>query len=571
MEYKWTLIDDQNTRKVEELSMVLGMKEDLARLLISRGIGGFQAAKNFFRPDLEHLHDPLLMKDMKKAVDRLSYAIENSENILVYGDYDVDGTTSVALMYSYLEKLNPNVGFYIPDRYKEGYGLSFQGIDFAEDNGFELMICLDCGIKAIDQVKYAAEKGIDVIICDHHRPGTELPEAVAVLDPKRQDCDYPFKELCGCGVGFKLLQALNQSLELPLKELFAYLDLVAIAIGADIVPITGENRILAHYGLKVVNSRKRPGINALLQVAKVEKELSITDVVFIIGPRINAAGRLHSATKAVELLISNDQEVLDILSEEIDQYNIQRKSMDQTITKQALEMIDQDSQLLDAKTSVLFNKDWHKGVIGIVASRLTEHYYRPTIVLTESDGKATGSARSVKHFDVYQAIEKCSSLLENFGGHKYAAGLTMKMENVKEFQQQFENVVTEMINEEWLIPEIRIDLEINFDRINPKFLSIINQMAPFGPGNMRPVFVSHGCKDSGYSKVLKEKHLKLRVMQQSNPAIKMSGIAFGMADKLALIQSGQPFSLAYQIYENEWQGKKNIELMIKDIKASSSN
>ncbi len=568
MDYKWAVNRNKERRKVEELAMVLGMKEDLAELLVNRGISSFNEAKTFFRPQLSDLHDPFLMKDMDVAVKRLTKAIEDKEQMLIYGDYDVDGTTSVSLMYSYLEKINPNIGFYIPDRYKEGYGLSYQGIDFAHENGISLMICLDCGIKAIEKIEYANEKGIDIIICDHHRPGNEIPKAIAVLDPKRPDCHYPFDELCGCGVGFKLLQAFVIENGLNMEELFEYLDLVAIAVGADIVPIVGENRILAHYGLKVINQLKRPGIRALLEVAKAKKELSITDVVFIIGPRINAAGRIHSALKAVELLTSDDEKTLEKLSKEIEHFNSHRKTLDKSITKEALEIISSDSELLEAKSSVVFSEGWHKGVIGIVASRLTEHYYRPTIVLTENNGKATGSARSVRHFDVYNAIEKCSDLLENFGGHKYAAGLTLKKENLTNFQMKFEKVVTESMNEEWLIPELNIELEIDLERINPKFISIINQMAPFGPGNMKPVFVSHHCLDTGYSKVLKEEHLKLYIKQEKNPSIKMGGIAFGMADKMNILESGKPFSIAYQVYENEWKGNKKIELMVKDIELS---
>lgn len=566
MNYKWVLKETKDPTKVKELSLALGMKADLANLLVNRGISDFEEARAFFRPDLKQLHDPFLMKDMDKAVRRLTLAVEEEENILIYGDYDVDGTTSVSLVYSFLEKINANVGFYIPDRYKEGYGLSYAGIDFAESNGITLMVCLDCGIKAIDKVKYAKEKGIEIIICDHHRPGKELPDAFAVLDPKRKDCDYPFKELCGCGVGFKLLQGFVETNGYEMFELYKYLDLVAIAIGADIVPITGENRTLAYFGLKIVNDNPRPGIKALLDVAKSTKELTITDVVFILGPRINAAGRIHSGSKAVELLVSTEKETLEKLSKEIDDFNTDRKSLDKSITKEALEMISNDSRMLGSKTSVVFHENWHKGVVGIVASRLTEHYYRPTIVLTENDGMATGSARSVKHFDVYNAIEKCSALLENFGGHKYAAGLTLKKENLRAFQEQFENAVSEDMDESWLIPEITIEQEIDLDRINGKFMNILAQMAPYGPGNMKPVFVCHNCSDTGYSKILKEEHLKIFVKQNIKPNFKMGGIGFGMAEKVKILKSGKPFSLAFQVYENEWQGKKKIELMIKDIK-----
>ncbi|NND78066.1 MAG: single-stranded-DNA-specific exonuclease RecJ [Flavobacteriales bacterium] len=566
MEYKWSLKKGGDVELTKELAEQLNIGEDLASLLINRDIHSFEEARSFFRPDLSTLHDPFLMKDMDKAVRRLTLAIEESENILVYGDYDVDGTTSVSLVYSFLEKINANVGFYIPDRYKEGYGLSYLGIDFAEENGIDLMICLDCGIKAVDKVKYAKDKGIDIIICDHHRPGKTVPDAYAVLDAKQKDCPYPYKELCGCGVGFKLLQGFVETNGYDMQDLYKYLDLVSIAIGADIVPITGENRTLAYYGLKVINENPRPGIKALMDIAKAPKEMTITDVVFIIGPRINAAGRIHTGARAVELLVSDEEETLKKLSVEIDDFNTRRKTLDKSITREALEMIANDSQLMNAKSSVVFKRDWHKGVVGIVASRLTEHYYRPTIVLTENDGKATGSARSVKHFDVYNAIEKCSDLLENFGGHKYAAGLTMKVENIQAFQERFETAVAGSINSDWLTPEISIEREIDFERITPKFINVLNQMAPFGPGNMKPVFVTHNCQNTAYSKILKESHLKLYVNQINSPQVKMGGIAFGMADKMKILESGKPFSVAYQVYENEWQGNKKIEIMVKDIK-----
>lgn len=546
--------------------MVLNIREDLASLLVNRGIKTYEQARQYFRPDIDMLHDPFLMKDMELAVQRVSAAIEGDEPILIFGDYDVDGTTSVALVYSFLEQLTENIAFYIPDRYKEGYGLSYKGIDFAHENGISLIICLDCGVKAIDQVKYARDKGIDIIICDHHRPGSKLPDAVAILDPKRANCTYPYDELCGCGVGFKLLEALSIKRGIDKRILLNYIDLVAIAIGSDIVPITGENRVFAHFGLKKVNEDPRPGIKALLDVAKAPEVLSITDLVFILGPRINAAGRIKSGQKAVELLISTNAEELIDLSKEIDQYNTYRKELDKSITEEALEIIESDQELVSQNSSVVFKDSWHKGVVGIVASRLIEHYYRPTIVLTQSNGKATGSARSVKNFDVYNAIEKCSDLLENFGGHKYAAGLTMDVSKIEEFQKRFEEVVSAEILPELLVPEIQIDEIIDFNRINPSFLNTMNRMAPFGPGNMKPVFVSHYCKDTGWSKPLNGGHVKMYIYQEKSPSVKMGGIAFKMNDKLEIIQSGEPFSVAYQVYENAWNGKKKIELMVKDIK-----
>lgn len=569
MDYKWTYKTLKDKRLKEELAMVLGIKEDLSALLVNRGIKSFEQAKKYFRPDIDMLHDPFLMRDMDAAVDHLSKALENDESILIYGDYDVDGTTSVSMVYSFLNQLSENIAFYIPDRYKEGYGLSYQGIDFAEENGISLIICLDCGVKAIDKVEYAKQKGIDIIICDHHRPGKQLPDAIAVLDPKREDCTYPYKELCGCGVGFKLLQAFSIKKGIDRRMLFQYIDLLAIAIGSDIVPITGENRVLAHFGLKKVNENPMPGIRALLEVAKAPELLTITDLVFIIGPRINAAGRIKSGQRAVELLISENADEQIELSKKIDQYNTHRKELDKSITEEALEIINSDSELIQQKSSVVFKDGWHKGVVGIVASRLIEHYYRPTIVLTQSNGKATGSARSVSHFDVYNAIEKCSDLLENFGGHKYAAGLTLDIENVEAFQKKFEEVVSIEIDPELLIPEISIDEVIDFDRISDSFIKIIDQMAPFGPGNMKPIFVTHHCKDTGWTKPLDGGHIKLYIHQEQNPALKIGGIAFKLGDKLDIIQSGKPFSIAFQVYENEWNGKKKIELMVKDIKYTS--
>ncbi len=562
---RWTLLPKPEASKVSELSSALGVDLTIASLLIQRGIDTYEAARKFFRPSLEDLHDPYLMKDMDMAVARIEKAISEGENILVFGDYDVDGTTSVALLSSFLKSYYPNVATYIPDRYEEGYGVSYQGIDFAEDNGFSLIIALDCGVKAIDKVSYAKEKGIDFIICDHHRPGDELPEAIAVLDPKRSDCDYPYKELCGCGVGFKLVQALAGNRGQTLEDLLLYLDLVATAIGADIVPITGENRVLAHYGLKVINSNPRTGFKAILQQVKKEK-LTITDVVFIIAPRINAAGRMKHGNHAVTLLTETDMDLAARFAAEIEQFNIDRKETDKSITKEALEQIKANDEE-DRHTTVVYNANWHKGVIGIVASRLTETYYRPTLVFTESGEKLAASARSVKGFDVYEALEQCSEHIEQFGGHKYAAGLTLLKEDYEKFKLQFERVVAETINPKLLVPEVKVDAALDFDMINPKFYRILKQFAPFGPGNMSPVFMAENLWDSGYGKCVGEEgaHLKLGVHQGSGPVY--GAIGFGLGDKKDLACSSKPFKAVFNLDENTWQGKTSIQLRLRDIKS----
>ncbi|MGB1318664.1 MAG: single-stranded-DNA-specific exonuclease RecJ, partial [Flavobacteriales bacterium] len=452
-------------------------------------ISTFEEAKNFFRPSLDDLHDPFLMKGMDKAVSRIEQALGNGEKILIYGDYDVDGTTAVALVYSFLKDLG-QIDFYIPDRYKEGYGLSMAGIDYAKEFGISLIIALDCGIRAIDKVAYANELDIDIIICDHHLPGLELPEAHAILDPKQKDCEYPFKELCGCGVGFKLLQAFCERNNEDFERLYAKADSLAISIAADIVPITGENRILATFGVQQINESPSTGIQAMLKYAKIDRPLTISDVVFIIGPRINAAGRIASGKRAVELLISDDLDDALKFSEEISKYNTERRTLDKSVTDGALEIVATEDFYSDSKSTVVFNKDWHKGVVGIVASRLIEKHYKPTIVLTESEGVATGSARSVKGFDVHAALTECEDLLEQFGGHKYAAGMSLKLENVDAFRERFEKVVSERIEEHMLTPKLDVDLEIDLDRITPKFMGLLKQFGPFGPGNMNPVFVS---------------------------------------------------------------------------------
>lgn len=561
---RWTIKPKPDPNKVARLSKELGVDDTTSFLLIQRGIETFEEAKDFFRPDLKDLHDPFLMKDMEKAVARIEEAILNQENILVYGDYDVDGTTSVALVSSYLRTYYPNVATYIPDRYDEGYGISYKGIDFAEDNNFSLIIALDCGIKAIDKVDYASKKGVDFIICDHHRPGTEIPKAKAVLDPKRDDCDYPFKELCGCGVGFKLIQALASKKGETIDDLLLYLDLVATAIGADIVPIVGENRILAYHGLKVINQNPRPGFKAIIEQVKKET-LTITDVVFIIAPRINAAGRMKHGNHAVTLLCETDSDLAAQYANEIDTYNTDRRDTDKRITIEVLNQIEEHKEQ-EGYTTVVYNENWHKGVIGIVASRLIETYYRPTLVFTKSGDVLAASARSVKGFDVYNALEQCSEFIEQFGGHKYAAGLTLKLENYEKFKTQFEKVVSETIDPKLLIPEISIDSQINLTDITPKFYRILSQFAPFGPGNMTPVFMSEDLQDTGYGKQVGEDKTHLRFTATQNGKGKLVGIGFGLGDQIELIKNKNLFKAAYTVDENEWNGNVSLQLKLKDIK-----
>lgn len=568
---RWTLKPKPNPETVKQLQQSLNVDEAIATLLVQRGIETFEAAKCFFRPSLEHLHDPYLMKDMDKAVVRILQAIEEGEKILVYGDYDVDGTTSVALMSSYLKTKTANVATYIPDRYDEGYGISYKGIDFAEDNDFSLIIALDCGIKAIDKIAYAENKGIDFIICDHHRPGQEVPNAVAVLDPKQDDCNYPYKELCGCGVGFKLIQALAKKYDETIDDLIPYLDLVATAIGADIVPITGENRVLAYFGLQVINAQPRAGFKAIINQIKKES-LTITDVVFIIAPRINAAGRMKHGQYAVDLLTETDLQTAIKYAEEIEAFNTDRKEADQSITQEALELIQADKEE-NRLTTVVYQDHWHKGVIGIVASRLIETYYRPTLVFTKSGDKLAASARSVSGFDVYNALQGCAAHIEQFGGHKYAAGLTLKEENYLAFKQAFEDEVSKTIDKNLLTPEIKVDMQIDLAEIDDKFWRIIRQFAPFGPGNMTPIFMTNNLKDTGYGKCVGEddKHLRFTATQ-SNSVTKRSQspkfvcIGFNLGEKLHLIKDKQPFSAVYSVDENHWQGNVSLQLKIRDIK-----
>ena len=563
---RWTIKPKPSEEKVKQLAQALNVEDFVATLLVQRGIETFDDAKRFFRPTLNDLHDPYLMKDMEKAVERIENAIENQENILVFGDYDVDGTTAVSLVSSYLRTYYPNVATYIPDRYAEGYGVSFKGIDFADDNGFSLIIALDCGIKSIDHVAYAKERNIDFIICDHHRPGDFLPDAVAVLDPKRNDCSYPYDELCGCGIGFKLIQALGKNRNQTIDDLIPYLDLVATAIAADIVPMTGENRVLAYFGLQVINAEPRPGIKALIHQIK-KQTLDITDVVFIIAPRINAAGRIKHGNHAVELLTEFDFEQAQQFASEIEAYNSERKDLDKLITKEALLQIE-ENQEKERFTSVVFQEDWHKGVIGIVASRLIETYYRPTLVFTKSGDKYAASARSVKGFDVYNALEACSEHLEQFGGHMYAAGMTLKEENYQNFKNAFEKVVQETIHPDMLVPEIAIDAEIDFINITPKLSRILKQFEPFGPQNMTPVFLTKNVKDTGYGKPMgqEDEHLKLFLKQSRSPGTEgIAAIGFGLGNKHDLTTNQKPFQIAYCIDENEWNGKTSLQLRLKDI------
>ncbi|MBD0831158.1 single-stranded-DNA-specific exonuclease RecJ [Aestuariibaculum sediminum] len=562
---RWTIKPKPESEKIEALKEALQVDDITATLLLQRGIQTFDEAKAFFRPSLNDLHNPYLMKDMDKAVARMEQALANDEKILVYGDYDVDGTTSVALMSSYLKTRSSWVATYIPDRYDEGYGVSFKGIDFASDNEFTLIIALDCGIKAIDKVNYAKEKGIDFIICDHHRPGDTIPDAIAVLDPKRNDCQYPYKELCGCGVGFKLVQALAEEMGHSILDLTGYLDLVATAIGADIVPITGENRILAYYGLKVINSTPRPGIQALINQVSKKNELTITDVVFMVAPRINAAGRMKHGNYAVTLLAEDDMDLANTYAEDINAYNEDRRETDRQITEEALMQIEENKEQ-DRNTTVVYHEHWHKGVIGIVASRLTETYYRPTLVFTKSGDKLAASARSVVGFDVYNALEACSKYIEQFGGHKYAAGLTLKEENYEAFKQAFEDEVTKTIDRSLLTPEIKIDAQINLNDITPKFYRILKQFAPFGPSNMTPVFITTNVADTGWGKCVgaDESHLRVTLKQSDSQAF--VGIGFGLGNKIDVISGQVPFDVVYSIDENEWQGKVSLQLKLRDLK-----
>jgi single-stranded-DNA-specific exonuclease len=567
MEKRWNL-KPVNHDKVKALQEHLKISPVLCTMLTQRGIESFEEARRYFRPSLPDLHDPFLMKDMHKAVDRIIHSLNNKEKILVYGDYDVDGTTSVACMYRFLVSLNADAEFYLPHRYKEGYGVSKAGIEYAISHGFKLIVSLDCGIKSVELVAYAKANDIDFIICDHHLPDETLPPAVAILNTKQKDCPYPYKELCGCGVGLKLIQALCQTLHLSDERWTRYLDLVATAIAADIVSMTGENRILTYFGLKLVNENPSTGIKALLHLAELKEKVQVNNLVFVIAPRVNAAGRMDDARKAVELFVEEDFEKALALAEQLHSDNTDRREADSTITEEALALLENDDNNSSRKTTVLYQGHWHKGVVGIVASRLVEKYYRPTIVLTNSGEKVSGSARSVIGFNVYEAIHQCRDLLDNYGGHFYAAGLTMKTENVQAFKARFEEVVAASITADQQVPEVSIDTEIAFKDITPKFYDIICQMEPFGPDNMRPVFVAKNVYETGSSRIVKEAHIKFQLKQGS---ILMDGIGFGMAEKFGLLQPNVPLDVVFTLDENEWQGNKKIQLRVIDLRASGKD
>lgn len=582
MTKRWILKKNADDEIVNNLADELNISKNLSSLLINRGITTYKEAKDFFRPSLSGLHNPFLYKDMDKCINRIESAIKNNEKILIYGDYDVDGTTAVALVYSFLKKFYKNVDYYIPDRYDEGYGISKKSIDFAADNNFSLVIALDCGIKGNEKIDYANTKNIDFIIGDHHRPGDELPKAYAIIDAKRKDCIYPYDELSGCGVGFKIVQAYAQKNNIPFEKITKYLDLVALSIASDIVQITGENRILAYYGLKQINKNPRPGFEAILKYSNIKKnnfnsfntetifnkQLSISDLVFFIGPRINAAGRIENGAESVKLMIAEDIDSANKIASNINNCNDHRKDLDTNTTLQALEIIRKEDEQNNKKrtSTIVYNPDWHKGVIGIVASRLTEYYYCPTIVLSKSNGMITGSARSVKDFDIYNAIESCKEFLSNFGGHKYAAGLILDPKNLEAFKKRFQEVVDSTIEEKMLIPEIEIDRIINLNEINSKFFKILKQFAPFGPGNMIPIFQTNNVIDTGQCRIVGKNHLKLNVIHPDISGYPVSAIAFKQADKFDYISQGKPFDITYHLEENNWNGNISIQLNIKDIK-----
>jgi single-stranded-DNA-specific exonuclease RecJ len=572
-EKKWIVKEPGNPAAVRQLSQELGIDVVLANLLVQRGIDNFAKAREFFRPDLSMLHDPFLMTDMDKAVERLHQAIINSERIFIYGDYDVDGTTAVSLLYSFLRPLTNRIEYYIPDRYDEGYGVSYKGIDTAREHDAKLIITLDCGIKAVEKVKYAKKYGIDVIICDHHLPDVELPPAVAVLDPKREDCHYPFDDLSGCGVGFKLVQAYAQSHNIAFEKIMPLLDLLVVSIASDLVSVTGENRVLAHFGLKQLNENPRKGLMSIIKLSGLEKhKITIDEIVFKIGPRINAAGRMESGRTAVDMLTARDDEDALEIGAAINAHNDDRKKIDREITEEALNMVKNIPGFEDKKSTVVYNPDWHKGVVGIVASRLVEAYYRPTIVLTKSNGFITGSARSIAGFDLYEAIESCSDLLENFGGHMYAAGLTIREENFEEFKTRFETYVAEKITDVQLTPIINIDSYLDFKQITPKFFRLLKSFQPFGPGNQSPVFITENVYDNGNGRKVGAadsgnlKHLKLELIQEDEPYRHISAIAFNLSEHFDHMQAGNPVDICYSIAENYYRGIANIQLRVKDIK-----
>ena len=568
-ECKWILKEPADPAKVERLATEVGIDRVLAELLVKRGVETFEQARAFFRPSLDALHDPFLMKDMDVAVERLHRAIESGEKILVYGDYDVDGTTAVALVYSFIRRFTDKVDFYIPDRYDEGYGVSYKGIDWAADGGFGLLITLDCGIKATDKVEYARSKGLEVIICDHHLPGDALPAAVAVLDPKREDCHYPFDDLSGCGVGFKLVQAYSRQYGIPFESLIPLLDLLVVSISSDLVTMVGENRILAHFGLKQLNENPCKGLAAMISLSNLEPgHISIDDIVFKIGPRINAAGRMESGRMAVELLKATDTHTAMLIGQKINENNNERKNIDREITQEALEMVQSGKCLASENATIVYNPKWSKGVVGIVASRLVEAYYKPTVVLTKSNGFVTGSARSIAGFDLYEAIEQCADLLENFGGHVYAAGLTLKEENVEEFARRMDGFIAGRLTSEMLIPVVDVDAKLDFPQITPKFSRILKQFQPFGPGNNNPIFVTENVYDAGAGRKVGAGgvHIKLDLIQETQPYRQIPAIAFNMADYYDYIREGNPIDVCYAIVENYYRGASSIQLRIRDIR-----
>ncbi|MFA9389479.1 MAG: single-stranded-DNA-specific exonuclease RecJ [Prolixibacteraceae bacterium] len=565
----WNYKQPGDINDVKHLSAKLNVDMAIANLLVQRNVRTFDDAKAFFRPRLADLHDPFLMKDMDKAVVRLRQAIERQEKVLIYGDYDVDGTTSVSMLYLFLKDKIAQLDYYIPDRYSEGYGISPKSIEFAADNNYTLVIVIDCGIKAVEKIAYARTRHLDYIICDHHNPGDRLPDAVAVLDPKRLDCDYPFKELSGCGVGFKFLLAYCQNYDEPVPMLYDLLDLVVVSIASDIVPVVGENRVLAYYGLKKLNSDPSIGLKTLIRNAKIEgSEITINDIVFKIGPRLNAAGRIEHGKKSVELLVCENELDASAMGEEINSFNEIRKTLDRDITQEALDLITNDEDLRAKHSTVLYKRDWHKGVIGIVASRLTDVYYRPTVILTESNGLATGSARSVRDFDLYEAIDYCSDLLESYGGHMYAAGLTMKIENVSKFVERFEQFVEDNITKSQKLQTIEVDSKLQLSDITPKLVRVLRQFEPYGPHNMSPVFITEDVYDAGTSRVVGKnmEHLKLDLVEPNSSSNRFSAIAFSQAEKYAVVEAGLPFDICYSITENDFRGRKTIQLLIRDLK-----
>ncbi|MDR2362507.1 MAG: single-stranded-DNA-specific exonuclease RecJ [Prevotellaceae bacterium] len=570
MEKIWKVKESGNPVSVRHLAAELDIDQTLANLLVQRGVTTFAEAKMFFRPQLAHLHDPFLMKDMDKAVARIRRAIQTNERIMIYGDYDVDGTTAVSMVYSFLKRFSPHVSFYIPDRYNEGYGISFQGIDYAKQSAISLIIALDCGIKANDRIDYARERGIDFIICDHHLPGDDIPQALAVLDPKRADCGYPFNELSGCGVGFKLLQAFCVEEHAPFEQLIPFLDLVAVSIASDVVPMIGENRVLAYYGLKQLNENPSRGLQSIIRLSGLDRHrhpISTDDILFKIGPRINAAGRMESGKTAVDLLTADNEEIAVQMGNAINMYNDDRRNVDREITQEAIAMVDRQGMMESKKAVVLFNPSWHKGVVGIVASRLVEAFYRPAIVLTESNGMITGSARSIPGFDLYEAVESCADLLETFGGHMYATGLSLRKEHLDTFRIRFEKQVAATISDELLTPQIDVDTYLDFKQITPKFFRILKQFQPFGPGNMSPVFITENVYDNGNGRrVGNGDHLKLALIQEEEPYRPISAIAFNYSEHFDYMRAGNPIDICYSIFENYYRGIANIQLNVRGIK-----